>query len=200
MIELPDLPYSKDALEPVISSKTLEFHYGKHHKKYVETANQLIEGTGLKGKPLEEIVKAAAADPAKTALFNNAAQVWNHNFYWNCLRPSGGGEPTGEVATKIKATWGSTEKFAEELKNAGMSQFGSGYAWLVLDGGELRITKTPNADNPLVHGMKPLLGIDVWEHAYYLDYQNRRGDYLAAWWNLVNWNDVSRRFDEAVKP
>ncbi|MFY9397106.1 MAG: superoxide dismutase [Desulfomonilia bacterium] len=192
MIELPDLPYSKDALEPVISSKTLEFHYGKHHKKYVETANQLIEGTGLKGKPLEEIVKAAAADPAKTALFNNAAQVWNHNFYWNCLRPSGGGEPTGEVATKIKATWGSTEKFAEELKNAGMSQFGSGYAWLVLDGGELRITKTPNADNPLVHGMKPLLGIDVWEHAYYLDYQNLRAEYLSALiGKLINWDFVN---------
>lgn len=195
MIELPDLPYSKDALEPVISSKTLEFHYGKHHKKYVETANQLIEGTGLKGKPLEEIVKAAAADPAKTALFNNAAQVWNHNFYWNCLRPSGGGEPTGEVATKIKATWGSTEKFAEELKNAGMSQFGSGYAWLVLDGGELRITKTPNADNPLVHGMKPLLGIDVWEHAYYLDYQNRRADYLSGVIEkLINWDFVNANF------
>jgi Fe-Mn family superoxide dismutase len=192
MIELPDLPYPKDALEPVISSRTLEFHHGKHHKKYVDTASQIIEGTNLQEKTLEEIVKAAAADPGKTALFNNAAQVWNHNFYWKCLKPSGGGAPTGEVATRINAAWGSAEKFADELKSAGVSQFGSGYAWLVLDGRDLKITKTSNADNPLVHGMKPLLAIDVWEHAYYLDYQNLRAEYLSAViGKLINWDFVN---------
>ena len=192
MIEFPDLPYAKDALAPVISARTLEFHHGKHHKKYVETANQIIAGTELENEPLETIVKKAAADPAKTVLFNNAAQVWNHNFYWQCLKHVGGGAPTGAVASKIKEVWGSPEKFFEELKNAGVSQFGSGYAWLVLEGGRLKVTKTANADNPLVHGQKPLLAIDVWEHAYYLDYQNLRADYLSAVIDkLINWDFVN---------
>ncbi|MBP8649503.1 MAG: superoxide dismutase [Desulfomonilia bacterium] len=192
MIEFPDLPYAKDALAPVISARTLEFHHGKHHKKYVETANQIIAGTELENEPLETIVKKAAADPAKTVLFNNAAQVWNHNFYWQCLKHGGGGAPTGAVASKIKEVWGSPEKFFEELKNAGVSQFGSGYAWLVLEGGRLKVTKTANADNPLVHGQKPLLAIDVWEHAYYLDYQNLRADYLSAVIDkLINWDFVN---------
>jgi superoxide dismutase, Fe-Mn family len=192
MIGLPDLPYAKDALEPVIGAKTLEFHHDKHHKAYVDTANKLIAGTDLENGSLEAIIRKAAADQSKVTLFNNAAQVWNHTFYWQCLKPGGGGTPSGTVGSKITATWGSTEKFFEELKNAGVTQFGSGWAWLVLDNGELKITKTANADNPVVHGQKPLLTIDVWEHAYYLDYQNRRPDYLSAVMEkLINWDFVN---------
>lgn len=192
MIGLPELPYAKEALEPVIGAKTLEFHHDKHHKAYVDTANKLITGTDLENESLEAIVRKAAADQSKVTLFNNAAQVWNHSFYWQCLKPGGGGTPSGTVGSKITATWGSTEKFFEELKNAGVTQFGSGWAWLVLDNGELKITKTANADNPVVHGQKPLLTIDVWEHAYYLDYQNRRPDYLSAVMEkLINWDFVN---------
>jgi len=191
-INLPDLPYAKDALAPHISANTLEFHYGKHHKTYVDNINKLISGTDLEGKALEEIIKIAAKDPAKAGIFNNAAQVWNHTFYWNCLKPQGGGAPTGAIAAKINAAFGSYDKLVEELKNAGVTQFGSGWAWLVLDGNELKVTKTPNADTPLAHGQKALLTIDVWEHAYYLDYQNRRPDYLAAViQNLINWDFVN---------
>jgi superoxide dismutase, Fe-Mn family len=191
-ILLPELPYGKDALAPHISANTLDFHYGKHHKTYVDNLNKLIAGTDLAEKPLEEIIKIAAKDSAKAGIFNNAAQVWNHSFYWQCLKKSGGGKPTGAIAAKINATWGSYDKFAEELKNAGVTQFGSGWAWLVLEGNQLKITKTANADTPLAHGQKPLLTIDVWEHAYYLDYQNRRPDYLlAVIQNLINWNFVN---------
>lgn len=191
-ILLPELPYGKDALAPHISANTLDFHYGKHHKTYVDNLNKLIAGTDLAEKPLEEIIKIAAKDSAKAGIFNNAAQVWNHTFYWRCLKKSGGGIPTGTIAAKINATWGSYDKFAEELKNAGVTQFGSGWAWLVLEGNQLKITKTANADTPLAHGQKPLLTIDVWEHAYYLDYQNRRPDYLlAVIQNLINWNFVN---------
>jgi len=191
-IALPELPYGKDALAPHISANTLDFHYGKHHKTYVDNLNKLIAGTDLAEKPLEEIIKIAAKDSAKASIFNNAAQVWNHSFYWQCLKKSGGGKPTGAIAAKINATWGSYDKFAEELKNAGVTQFGSGWAWLVLEGNQLKITKTANADTPLAHGQKPLLTIDVWEHAYYLDYQNRRPDYLlAVIQNLINWNFVN---------
>ncbi|MHB8907586.1 MAG: superoxide dismutase [Syntrophales bacterium] len=192
MITLPELPYAKDALAPVISANTLEFHYGKHHKAYVDNLGKLIAGTDLADRDLETIIKKAAGDPAKAGIFNNAAQVWNHSFYWKCLKAGGGGAPTGAVAAKIAATWGSYEKFAEELKNAGVTQFGSGWAWLVIEGGALKITKTANADTPLVHGQKALLTIDVWEHAYYLDYQNRRPDYLAAViGKLINWDFVN---------
>jgi Fe-Mn family superoxide dismutase len=191
-INLPNLPYAKEALAPYISANTLDFHYGKHHKAYVDNLNKLIEGTELAGKSLEEIIKIAAKDSSKTGIFNNAAQVWNHSFYWQCLKKGGGKTPTGAIAAKINAAWGSFDKFAEELKNAGMTQFGSGWAWLVLDGGQLKITKTANADTPIAHGSKPLLTIDVWEHAYYLDYQNRRPDYLAAViQNLINWDFVN---------
>jgi len=191
-INLPDLPYAKDALAPYITANTLDFHHGKHHKTYVDNLNKLIAGTDLEGKTLDEIIKIAAKDPSKAGIFNNAAQVWNHSFYWQCLKPQGGGAPTGAVAAKINATFGSYDKFVEELKNAGITQFGSGWAWLVLDGNDLKITKTPNADTPLVHGQKALLTIDVWEHAYYLDYQNRRPDYLAAViQNLINWDFVN---------
>ncbi len=192
MITLPELPYAKDALAPVISANTLEFHYGKHHKAYVDNLGKLIAGTDLADQDIETIIKKAAGDPARAGIFNNAAQVWNHSFYWKCLKAGGGGAPTGAVAAKITAAWGSYEKFAEELKNAGVTQFGSGWAWLVLEGGALKIAKTGNADLPLVHGQKALLTLDVWEHAYYLDYQNRRPDYLAAVIDkLINWDFVN---------
>ncbi|MHB8769537.1 MAG: superoxide dismutase [Syntrophales bacterium] len=192
MITLPELPFAKDALAPVISANTLEFHHGKHHKAYVDNLGKLIAGTDLADRDLETIITKVTGDSAQAGIFNNAAQVWNHTFYWNCLRGGGGGAPTGAVAAKITATWGSYQKFAEELKNAGVTQFGSGWAWLVLDGGQLKITKTANADTPIAHGQKPLLTIDVWEHAYYLDYQNRRPDYLAAVIDrLINWDFVN---------
>ena len=191
-ISLPELPYGKDALAPHISSNTLDFHYGKHHKAYVDNLNKLITGTDLAEKSLEEIIKISVGDSAKAGIFNNAAQIWNHSFYWQCLKKSGGGSPTGAIAAKINAAWGSYDKFAEELKNAGVTQFGSGWAWLVLEDGQFKITKTANADTPLAHGQKPLLTIDVWEHAYYLDYQNRRPDYLTAViQNLINWDFVN---------
>ena len=191
-ITLPDLPYAKNALEPHISARTLEFHHDKHHKAYVDNANKLLEGTDLARLDLEAIIKKAAGDPSKAGIFNNAAQVWNHSFYWKCMKPGGGGAPTGAIAQKINAGFGSYEKFVEEFKNAGATQFGSGWAWLVLDGSSLKITKTPNAENPMVQGMKPLLVVDVWEHAYYLDYQNRRPDYLTTFVDkLISWDFVN---------
>ncbi|MGZ3596900.1 MAG: superoxide dismutase [Syntrophales bacterium] len=190
-IQLPDLPYAKDALAPVISANTMEFHYGKHHKAYVDNTNKLIAGTDLANDTLESIIKKTTGDASKIGIFNNAAQVWNHSFYWRCMKAKGGGKPTGAVADKINKAWGSFEKFAEEFKNAGVTQFGSGWAWLVSDRGELKITKTANADTPIAHGQKPLLTVDVWEHAYYLDYQNRRPDYLTAFIEkLINWEFV----------
>lgn len=192
MIILPELPYAKDALAPVISANTLEFHHGKHHRAYVDNLSKLIAGTDLADADLETIIRKVAGDPARAGIFNNAAQVWNHSFYWKCLKAGGGGAPTGGVAAKINAAWGSYEKFAEELKNAGVTQFGSGWAWLVLEGGQLTITKTANADTPIARGVKPLLTLDVWEHAYYLDYQNRRPDYLAAViGRLIDWDFVN---------
>ncbi|MGZ3568923.1 MAG: superoxide dismutase [Thermodesulfobacteriota bacterium] len=190
-IQLPDLPYAKDALAPVISANTMEFHYGKHHKAYVDNTNKLIAGTDLANDTLESIIKKTTGDASKIGIFNNAAQVWNHSFYWRCMKAKGGGKPTGAVADKINKAWGSFEKFAEEFKNAGVTQFGSGWAWLVSDRGELKITKTANADTPIAHGQKPLLTVDVWEHAYYLDYQNRRPDYLTAFIEKpINWEFV----------
>jgi Fe-Mn family superoxide dismutase len=191
-VTLPDLPFAPSALEPHISARTFEFHHGKHHKAYVDNTNKLIEGTDLAGKDLETIVRAAAADPAKKGLFNNSAQVWNHSFFWQCLKPGGGGKPTGKVAAKIDSDLGGYEKFAADFKNAGVTQFGSGWAWLVLKDGKLAIAQTPNAETPLTQGHKPLLVCDVWEHAYYLDYQNRRPDFLQAFLDhLVNWDFVN---------
>jgi Fe-Mn family superoxide dismutase len=191
-IQLPDLPYAKDALAPVISANTIEFHYGKHHRAYVDNANKLIAGTPFEKESLEAILQKTAGDAAKAGIFNNTAQIWNHSFYWQCLKPGGGGAPTGAIAAKIAATWGGYDKFVEELKTAGTTQFGSGWAWLVLDSGQLKIIKTANADTPVAHGLKPLLTLDVWEHAYYLDYQNRRPDYLAAVIDkLINWDFVN---------
>ena len=191
-ITLPDLPYAKNDLEPHISARTLEFHHDKHHKAYVESANKLLEGTDLAQLELDAIIKKVAGDPSKAGIFNNTAQIWNHSFYWKCMKPGGGGAPTGAIAQKINADFGSYEKFVAEFKNAGATQFGSGWAWLVLHGGSLKVTKTPNAENPMVQGMKPLLVVDVWEHAYYLDYQNRRPDYLTTFVDkLISWDFVN---------
>jgi Fe-Mn family superoxide dismutase len=189
---LPELPYGPTELEPHISARTLEFHHGKHHAAYVANLNKLIEGTELDGKSLEEVILASGADASKAGVFNNAAQVWNHSFYWQCMRPGGGGSPSGALAEKINADLGSFDAFVEAFKTAGATQFGSGWAWLVLDGGTLKVTKTPNADLPLAHGQKALLTMDVWEHAYYLDYQNRRPDYISTFLgSLVNWDFVA---------
>ncbi len=186
---LPELPYAASALEPYITSNTLSFHHGKHHQAYVTNLNNLLKDSPLAGKSLEEIIKASAKDPAQAGIFNNAAQVWNHTFYWNSMKPNGGGAPKGKIADKITKDFGSYEKFVEAFKQAGATQFGSGWAWLVLDGDTLKVTKTGNADLPMVHGQKALLTMDVWEHAYYLDYQNRRPDYISTFLEkLVNWD------------
>jgi Fe-Mn family superoxide dismutase len=195
-LELPPLPYDKSALAPFISERTLEFHHGKHHAAYVTNGNNLIKDTPLADLPIEEIIKAVAGDPAKAGVFNNAAQVWNHSFFWNCMTPSGGGQPSGEIGQRIDAAFGSFDKFCEAFKTAAVTQFGSGWAWLVLDGGELKVTKTANADLPLTHGQKALLTVDVWEHAYYLDYQNRRPDFVQTFLEkLVNWEFVQANLE-----
>jgi Fe-Mn family superoxide dismutase len=187
-IELPPLPYSQDALAPVISAETLSFHYGKHHKAYVDNLNKLVAGTDLADTPLEKVIAATAGKPDKAGLFNNAAQIWNHTFFWNSLKPNGGGAPSGAVAKGIDAAYGSFDNFKKEFANAAMTQFGSGWAWLVADKGTLKVVKTPNAETPLTSGLTPLVTIDVWEHAYYLDYQNRRADFVAAVIDkLLNW-------------
>ena len=196
---LPELPYAPTALEPYISANTFSFHHGKHHAAYVTNLNKLIEGTELADKSLEEIVLASAGDASKAGIFNNAAQVWNHTFYWNCMKPSGGGAPTGALAEKISADFGSFDKFKEEFKNAGVTQFGSGWAWLVLDNGTLKVTKTLNAENPITKGQTPLLTMDVWEHAYYLDFQNRRPDYAQTFIDsLINWDFVAENLAAAA--
>ena len=187
-ITLPDLPYAKDALEPHISARTLEFHHDKHHQAYVTNLTKLIAGTDMENMPLEDIIKKSSGDAAKAGIFNNAAQVWNHTFYWNCMKKNGGGKPGPKLSAKIDAAFGSFDKFIEEMKNAAVTQFGSGWAWLVLDGDTVKIMQTSNADCPLAHGQKAVLTIDVWEHAYYLDFQNRRPDYVATFFEkLVNW-------------
>jgi len=191
-ITLPNLPYDKKALEPHISSRTLDFHHGKHHNTYVANLNKLIEGSNLANETLENIIKATVNQADKAGIFNNAAQVWNHTFYWQSMKPNGGGAPTGAIATKITADFGSYDDFLTQIKNAGLTQFGSGWAWLVLKNDKLEIMKTPNADTPIAHGIQPLLTVDVWEHAYYLDYQNGRANYLDTFFNhLVNWDFVN---------
>ncbi|MFS8866724.1 superoxide dismutase [Synechococcus sp. H65.1] len=196
--ELPPLPYPADALQPYMSAETFSYHHGKHHAAYVANLNKLIEGTELANKSLEEIIKTTFGDPDKVGIFNNAAQVWNHTFFWESMKPGGGGAPTGPIADKINADLGGYDKFVEAFKTAAATQFGSGWAWLVLDNGTLKVTKTPNAENPLVHGQVPLLTLDVWEHAYYLDYQNRRPDYISAYLeHLVNWDAANARLAAA---
>ena len=191
--ELPALPYDKTALEPHISAQTFEFHHGKHHNTYVVNLNKLVEGTDLADASLEDIIVKSRGDAAKAGVFNNAAQVWNHTFFWNSMKPNGGGAPSGDLAKRIDADFGGLDKFKEAFKNAATTQFGSGWAWLVVKDGKLEVVKTGNAETPVGTGATPLLTIDVWEHAYYLNYQNRRPDYIAAWWNVVNWADVNRR-------
>jgi superoxide dismutase, Fe-Mn family len=196
--ELPPLPYSYTALEPYLTKATLEFHHDKHHAAYVNNFNTAVQGTDLEQQPIEAVIKAIAGNSEKAGLFNNAAQAWNHSFYWNCIKPGGGGAPTGDLAQKIAADFGSFEQFVEAFKTAGATQFGSGWAWLVLEGGTLKVTKTANADNPLAHGQTPLLTMDVWEHAYYLDYQNRRPDYMSDFLaHLVNWDFVAQNLAAA---
>ena len=188
-IILPALPFKANGLEPYITANTLSFHHGKHHQTYVTNLNNLIQGSDLADASLEEIILASANKPEKVGIFNNAAQVWNHTFYWNSMKPNGGGTPSGAIAAKINEDFGSFEAFVDAFKNAGLTQFGSGWAWLVLEEGKLKITKTANADTPMAHGQKALLTVDVWEHAYYLDYQNKRADYLDIFLkHLVNWD------------
>ena len=189
MIQLPPLPWDESALAPHISQETISFHYGKHHKAYVDNANKMLEGTDLASAPLEQIVRSAAGKPDKKGLFNNAAQVWNHTFYWNSLSPKGGGQPSGRLLDRIKSDFGDFAAFQEALSKAAVTQFGSGWAWLVEEGGKLKVEQTPNAENPLSStGKKPLLTIDVWEHAYYIDYRNKRPDYVTVVIDkLLNW-------------
>jgi Fe-Mn family superoxide dismutase len=192
-LELPSLPYEKSSLEPYISAQTLDFHHGKHHQAYVTNANNLTKDTPLENLSLEDLILHVANKLDKVGIFNNAAQVWNHTFYWNCMKPNGGGTPSGMIAQKIDEDFGSFENFVSEFKIAATTQFGSGWAWLVLDEKKLKIIKTPNADTPMVHGLKALLTVDVWEHAYYLDYQNRRPDYVDIFLkHLVNWDFVNQ--------
>jgi superoxide dismutase, Fe-Mn family len=188
--EQAPLPYDPGALEPHgMSAETFSYHYGKHHAAYVANLNNLTKDTELADKPLEEVIKISAKDPAKSGIFNNAAQAWNHTFFWNSMSPSGGGTPTGQLAAKIDSDLGGYDKFKEAFKTAATTQFGSGWAWLVLDNGTLKVTKTSNAENPLVQGQVPLLTLDVWEHAYYLDYQNKRPDFIQNYLDrLVNWD------------
>ena len=195
---LPPLPYADTALAPVISAQTISFHYGKHHKAYVDNLNKLVPGTDLEGRSLEEIIVATAGKADRAGIFNNAAQVWNHTFYWNCFKPNGGGAPTGALAAKIDAAFGSFDNFKKEFANAALTQFGSGWAWLVAEGDAVKIVKTGNAEVPFTKGQKPLLTIDVWEHAYYLDYQNRRADYANALIDkLVNWDFAAANLAKA---
>jgi Fe-Mn family superoxide dismutase len=196
--ELPPLPYAKDALAPHISAQTVDFHYGKHHQTYYTNLNNLTKDTPLANQSLEEIIKASAGDDSKVGLFNNAGQCWNHDFFWQSMKPNGGGEPSGPVAAAITQSFGGVDKFKEEFKAAAVGQFGSGWAWLVHDGGKLKVTKTPNASNPLVAGGFPLLTVDVWEHAYYLDYQNRRPDFVQTFMDkLINWDFVNGQLKKA---
>ncbi len=186
-IELPALPYDRTALEPVISGETIDYHYGKHHKAYVDNLNKMIEGTEFAGMALEDIIRKSQG-----AMFNNAAQVWNHTFYWNCLKPNGGGEPTGKLAEAIKAAFGDFAKFKEQFSDTAVKTFGSGWAWLVQrPDGSLAVASTPNAATPLTGEDKALLTCDVWEHAYYIDYRNARPKYVESFWNLVNWDFVA---------
>jgi Fe-Mn family superoxide dismutase len=198
-ITLPALPYAENALAPVISPQTIGFHYGKHHKGYVDNLNKLLEANKeLADLPLEKIVSASAGKPDAAAVFNNAAQIWNHTFYWSSLSPKGGGKPSGKLGAKIDEDFGSFDNFKKELAQTAIGQFGSGWGWLVLDGGKLKVVRTPNAEVPFTKAQTPLLTIDVWEHAYYLDYQNRRADYVNAVIDkLLNWDFAATNLGKA---
>jgi superoxide dismutase, Fe-Mn family len=197
--EQPPLPFAVDALEPYgMKAETFEYHYGKHHKAYVDNLNKFTADSDLANKSLEEVIKISFQDSSKAGIFNNAAQVWNHTFFWNCLKAGGGGAPSGDIAARIEKDFGSYEKFAEEFSNAAATQFGSGWAWLADDGGTLKVMKTPNAENPLAHGKKALLTLDVWEHAYYIDFKNARPAFIKNFMEkLVNWDFVSHNLAAA---
>ena len=191
-LDMAPLPYAMNALEPVISAKTLEFHYGKHHAGYAANVKKMVPGSGLEGKSMEDIVLATAGKADKAALFNNAAQCWNHAFYWKCMKPGGGGMPTGKLMSAITAGFGGYDAFRKAFVDGSVGRFGSGWGWLVQEGGKLKVVSTSNAEVPLTQGATPLLVVDVWEHAYYLDYQNRRADYVNAFMDkLVNWDFVA---------
>jgi superoxide dismutase, Fe-Mn family len=193
--QLPALPYDASALEPHIDTQTMQIHHGKHHQTYVTNLNTALDKhPDLHGKSLDDLMRnlTAVTEDIRAAVRNNGGGHWNHSMFWKLMGPSAGGAPTGDVANGINAAFGSFDKFKEQFQAAGLARFGSGWAWLVDNGGKLEITSTPNQDNPLMDGRKAILGVDVWEHAYYLKYQNRRADYLAAWWNVVNWNEVNR--------
>ncbi|WP_017185827.1 superoxide dismutase [Alkalibacillus haloalkaliphilus] len=198
--ELPELPYAYDALEPHIDQETMNIHHTKHHNTYVTKLNAALEGhADLQDKSLEELLQNLDSLPSdiQTAVRNNGGGHANHTLFWSILSPNGGGEPTGELADKIKEAFGSFDQFKEDFAAAGAGRFGSGWAWLVVKNGNLEITSTPNQDTPVMEGITPILGLDVWEHAYYLKYQNRRPDYINAFWNVVNWDEVSKRYEEA---
>ena len=197
--EVPPLPYGYDALEPHIDEATMRVHHDKHHQAYVDKANGALAGTEWEGRPIEDVLRDLSALPAdkRTVVRNNGGGHYNHTLFWESMGPGKGGEPDGALREAIDGAFGSFDEFRTKLKDAGVNQFGSGWAWLVHDGGGLQVVSTPNQDNPISEGLTPLLGVDVWEHAYYLKYQNRRPDYLAAWWDVVNWDEVARRYDEA---
>jgi Fe-Mn family superoxide dismutase len=196
---VPPLPYPYDALEPHIDKATMEFHHDKHHQAYVDKANAALEGTEWENREVEDVLKNLDSLPAdkRTAVKNNGGGHYNHSIFWEIMSPDGGGAPEGELAGAIEAAFGSLEEFKAKLKEAGVNQFGSGWSWLVHDGSGLAVVGSPNQDNPVSSGSAPLLGVDVWEHAYYLKYQNRRPDYIDAWWNVVNWPKVAERFAAA---
>ncbi|MBA3028628.1 MAG: superoxide dismutase [Desulfobacteraceae bacterium] len=194
-LKLPAIPYEKDALSPYISANTMGFHYGKHHQAYIDKTNALIQNTAFANEPLEGIIQKTAGIQEHAAIFNSAAQAWNHEFYWKSMKPKGGGTPAGALSKKLDADFGSFEQFKKAFGDAAATQFGSGWAWLVMNKGTLEVVKTANADTPIAHGQVPILTIDVWEHAYYLDYQNRRTDYIAAFLDhLVNWDFAEKNF------
>ena len=197
--EVPPLPYDYNALEPHIDEQTMHLHHDKHHQAYVDKANAAIEGTEFDGKPVDEVLANLSALPAdkQTAFRNNGGGHYNHSLFWEWMSPDGGGAPSGDLGDAITGAFGSFDAFKEQFEANGVAQFGSGWTWLVLDGGELKLAKTPNQDSPVLDGQTPLLGNDVWEHAYYLKYQNRRPDYLKAWWNVVNWDKVAERYAAA---
>ena len=194
--ELPSLPYANDALAPYMSAETLDFHHGKHHQTYVTNLNNLLKDHELQSSSLEDIVVKASKDASMAGIFNNAGQHWNHILFWQCMKPNGGGPIPSELEGRLNSDFGSVEQFKEAFIQAGTTQFGSGWAWLAIDNGKLVVTKSPNASNPLVDGMKPILGCDVWEHSYYIDYRNKRPDYLKAFLDsLVNWEFVASQLD-----
>jgi Fe-Mn family superoxide dismutase len=197
--ELPSLPYGYDALEPTIDARTMEIHHGKHHQAYVDNLNKALEGTEWDGQPLERVLTLLETIPEdkRAAVRNNGGGHANHSLFWTIMKPGGGGDPSGALEAAIRDTFGDPEQLKAQINDAGVKRFGSGWTWLVWDGTGLAVISTPNQDTPLMEEKTPLLGIDVWEHAYYLNYQNRRPDYLGAWWDVVNWDEVARRYDEA---